>query len=711
MNALYLHHRSYDLSESPAESRTPFFQRFACGLGHAINDITRQLLFSFRLVFFMNVLDLSATNSGWLILEKQLVHTVMSPVCAILLDRIRVPFLSRKLGKRKSWHLCATILEAVFVPLFFTPCYLFQRDNGQERLLIYFGILNVILGVAGSLLDISHLSLIPFIAKNQMEAVELSAWRTAFTYLSGISTCAVAWVIFGLDSKNQISENSSKDFMVMTVILVGLGLLLAMIFHVGTKEPLCTNANPDIPLRKLSTLQAANFASLTSFIPSDARGELMARLATELNTETTKERDCPSRKTSRVSFCDRIRCTPISDQKEESATTKKDDAPKENLSSISNNVNSTVVDNRGFSGSAMKLSSDADSNGKSDQNRDSSFPSRKTSRVSFSDGIRWTTMRDQREEEPALPKKDDVPEENLSPSNVYCDGVDNRGFSGSIMELNSSVVSNDKNVDKVPAPINLPAVSLETKGVSLSETKANSKPFIISRDSEAALPSRKHAKRTIRKWLIDPRLYMVAVVYSCTRALQNHAYSYLPLFLIYRLRLSKESIAYLPLIMFISATVSSILSRKFVGIIGNKRCFTFAALLVVCSGVMSYFITQSNTVMIYPSVVLLGFGFSSMLVCSLSFATELIGKNKKNSGFIFAFMSLVSYVISGPLILIVQKLFPERTPGKDCPDCGDYLRLVFPFVAIALSTASSLIVLLLHCIDMLREKSSSTSED
>ena len=45
---------------------------------------------------------------------------------------------------------------------------------------------------------------------------------------------------------------------------------------------------------------------------------------------------------------------------------------------------------------------------------------------------------------------------------------------------------------------------------------------------------------------------------------------------------------------------------------------------------MSYFITQSNTVMIYPSVVLLGLGFSSMLVCSLSFATELIGENKVN---------------------------------------------------------------------------------
>ena len=32
----------------------------------------------------------------------------------------------------------------------------------------------------------------------------------------------------------------------------------------------------------------------------------------------------------------------------------------------------------------------------------------------------------------------------------------------------------------------------------------------------------------------------------------------------------QESIAYLPLIMFISATVSAIFSKKFVGIIGNK---------------------------------------------------------------------------------------------------------------------------------------------
>ena len=54
----------------------------------------------------------------------------------------------------------------------------------------------------------------------------ISHFRTAFTYLSGISTCAVAWVIFGLDSKSQISENSSKDFMVKYLVFIFISYLI-----------------------------------------------------------------------------------------------------------------------------------------------------------------------------------------------------------------------------------------------------------------------------------------------------------------------------------------------------------------------------------------------------------------------------------------------------------------------------------------------------
>lgn len=43
--------------------------------------------------------------------------------------------------------------------------------------MVYFSILSTFLAVSGSLLDIGHLSLIPVIAKDQNETVELSALR------------------------------------------------------------------------------------------------------------------------------------------------------------------------------------------------------------------------------------------------------------------------------------------------------------------------------------------------------------------------------------------------------------------------------------------------------------------------------------------------------------------------------------------------------
>ena len=172
-------HESFDVSEdTPTKKTSPLFHRVACGLGNVFNDIVRHLFFSFRLVYFMNVLGLSASLSGWLLLEKPLVHIALSPVSAMLVDRVYIPFVSRKIGKRKSWHLLGTILLAVFIPFFFTTHYLIQSENSKtELMIIHLGILNIILGFGDGILDISHLSLITVIARDHMEAVEMSSLR------------------------------------------------------------------------------------------------------------------------------------------------------------------------------------------------------------------------------------------------------------------------------------------------------------------------------------------------------------------------------------------------------------------------------------------------------------------------------------------------------------------------------------------------------
>ena len=164
-------------TEADLKSERPLLQRFSCGAGHVMNDITHQLLFSFRLVFFMKVLGLSAAITGWLTLLGLITVGASAPLTAFLVDKINIPLLSRKLGRRKSWHLIGTVIGVIVIPLFFTPCFLCPRDGGEWQKIMYIATLNAILSFAVSLMEIGHLSIIAVIAKDQGEAVELNAWR------------------------------------------------------------------------------------------------------------------------------------------------------------------------------------------------------------------------------------------------------------------------------------------------------------------------------------------------------------------------------------------------------------------------------------------------------------------------------------------------------------------------------------------------------
>ena len=164
-------------TEADLKSGRPFLQRFSCGVGHVMNDITNQLLYSFRLVFFMKILGLSAANAGWLMLFGFITVASSSALAAYLIDKINIPLLSRKLGRRKSWHLIGTLAGVIVVPLYFSPCFLCPRDSGEWQKMIYVAMLNIILSFSFSLIEIGHLSIISVIAKDQGEAVELNAWR------------------------------------------------------------------------------------------------------------------------------------------------------------------------------------------------------------------------------------------------------------------------------------------------------------------------------------------------------------------------------------------------------------------------------------------------------------------------------------------------------------------------------------------------------
>ena len=163
-----------------ARNRTSYFQQIACGVGHVMNDFTRRWLNSFRLIFLMKVVSLSATNAGWLVLYNRFVGAlVFRPIVGYVCDRVYIPVLSHKLGKRKSWHLVGSVLTVVFVPLFYSTCLVCSSEPSEWQLLVYYCTITTFVTFSHSCIEIAHMSVIPVVAKDQSEAVKLNVLRFA----------------------------------------------------------------------------------------------------------------------------------------------------------------------------------------------------------------------------------------------------------------------------------------------------------------------------------------------------------------------------------------------------------------------------------------------------------------------------------------------------------------------------------------------------
>ncbi|XP_073239858.1 major facilitator superfamily domain-containing protein 12-like [Porites lutea] len=618
-------------TEPNSEARTPVLRRFSCGVGSVLNEIQSQLI-SFRLVFFMNVVGLSATEAGVLALYGKISQAAATPLCTFLEERIKIPFLSRKLGRRKSWHFIGTMLLTIVLPLYFGPCFPCKSDGGHWQLMVYILTLSTVLSTSVSLIELGHLTLIPIIAKNQEEAIELNALRTMFQFLGGVATYLVAWAILGQDSASQITAESSMGFMVLTLIMVGVGFILSMIFHAGTKEP------PKVVVNGQSTKSEA--MSKSSFVsPSYPSLQSMTYVKTDMKNEAGEDE-----------FRGTISKDSFDENRIDDSTVLKivKELPQERKMSV---VMSTSYELAGLKEHLPIVEK-------------GSWGLEPTEMSNSNEKICTEVQSDQT----------DITNESF--------GNDNKGLDFSETEVSPYHLDHETS-----------KTSIGDDGPLPQAIRNNEKTLVISDDPESAPPVTP-APKTVRAWLRDPRLYMVAVIFSCAKVLQDVCFAYLPLFLIYSVKFEKEAIAYLPLIMLITGAVSSGISKKFIGKVGGKWSFSLSAVLVIGVGVWFYFITDSTKVMTYPAVVLLGFGFSIMIVNSLSFAAELIGDNKSTSGVVFAVMGLMSRAWAGAMFLAIQKFFPQGSKSTNCEECGDYVRHIFSLVPGSIAVIGILALLL-----------------
>lgn len=229
--------------------------RITYSVGHVFNDLCASMWFTYLLVYQHFVLQFDNSIAGDLLLIGQIADALATPFVGIESDK--PDQFCCKYGRRKTWHLLGTICVLTSFPFLFLKCVGCSNSH-QSAQFIYYAAFITIFQFGWAAVQVSHLSLIPDLTPISSERVELNAYRYACTVSSNILIYLITWLMLGLNSEgksNLISPKDSPEFWHIALIVIAVGSLFSIIFHLGVKEPphvtssIQTGINADIYLQ------------------------------------------------------------------------------------------------------------------------------------------------------------------------------------------------------------------------------------------------------------------------------------------------------------------------------------------------------------------------------------------------------------------------------------------------------------------------------
>ncbi|OAF70951.1 hypothetical protein A3Q56_01318 [Intoshia linei] len=153
-----------------------------------------------------------------------------------------------------------------------------------------------------------------------------------------------------------------------------------------------------------------------------------------------------------------------------------------------------------------------------------------------------------------------------------------------------------------------------------------------------------------------PKFYGVIVIYTFTRLVFNCLQIYVPTFILSIHTLPKTFITLVPLIIFCSCFLSSLIIKKISKYIGSMSTFYFGAIIIATGNI---FILSNNIYKVWNWVIisiLTGVGSSTMLILSLAQITSFSDELKKISAFIIGCASFSDKLFNGLVVHVIQNI-------------------------------------------------------
>ncbi|XP_032763134.1 major facilitator superfamily domain-containing protein 12 isoform X3 [Rattus rattus] len=216
--------------------------RLSFAVGHFLNDLCAGMWFTYLLLFLHSVRGYSSRGAGLLLLLGQVADGLCTPLVGYEADRAACV----RCGPRKAWHLAGTVCVLLSFPFIFSPCLGCGEATPEWAALLYYGPFIVIFQFGWAATQIAHLSLIPELTTSDHEKVELTALRYAFTVVANITVYGAAWLLLHLQGSAHGGQNISVGdqlgvqdvsvFRNLALLVVGVGAVFSLLFHLGTKE-------------------------------------------------------------------------------------------------------------------------------------------------------------------------------------------------------------------------------------------------------------------------------------------------------------------------------------------------------------------------------------------------------------------------------------------------------------------------------------------
>lgn len=217
---------------------------------------------------------------------------------------------------------------------------------------------------------------------------------------------------------------------------------------------------------------------------------------------------------------------------------------------------------------------------------------------------------------------------------------------------------------------------------------------------QAAVKGSKRRADNWIHWFKEKQFYQVAALYMCTRLIVNITQVYIPMYTLETLSLNKDTIAKIPLVVYVSGFLSTFLTKPLNKCYGRKGTFFLGLLLIAGTSLWMWFIPKGYLLQTYGVSVLLGVGGSTLLVTALTMLADLIGENVETGAFVYGAMSFTDKLSNGIAVQLIQIFHPCNSLGEACcPKCDLYYREVMVFV-----TGGATIISLLVLLTMLKTK-------